>query len=177
MRFSGKIALVVGGTSGIGLSTVRRLGDEGAHVIALGRRRAELGEPLVADVARPYDLARAMSEIRARHGRLDVLVIAAGVSNAPEVDRLDVAAYDALMDVNCRGATFAFVHALPILSRGAAVVFVGSVGGRKGQPGDPLYAATKAFIRGSSAAPGPRPRFWPAASGSTALPPGPSTPR
>jgi NAD(P)-dependent dehydrogenase (short-subunit alcohol dehydrogenase family) len=75
------------------------------------------------------------------------LGINAGVSNAPDIGDLDVAAYDRLMDVNVKGAVFTFVHALPLLVEGASVVFVGSVAERKGQPGDPLYAGSKGFIR------------------------------
>jgi NAD(P)-dependent dehydrogenase (short-subunit alcohol dehydrogenase family) len=88
-----------------------------------------------------------MDQVRGRHGRLDVLVVNAGVSSAPAISDLDLDHYDALMDVNCRGATFTFVHALPLLAEGAPVVFVGSVGGRKGQPGDALYAGSKGFVR------------------------------
>jgi NAD(P)-dependent dehydrogenase (short-subunit alcohol dehydrogenase family) len=78
---------------------------------------------------------------------LDILVVNAGVSNAPPLHALSPQAYDALMDVNCKGAVFTFVSALPLLADGAAVIFVGSVAGRKGQPGDALYAGSKGFIR------------------------------
>jgi NAD(P)-dependent dehydrogenase (short-subunit alcohol dehydrogenase family) len=158
MDLSGKIALVTGGTSGIGRATADRLAQAGARVLVIGRpgpRLSEVaealrgsgGEALPVDVTDPGALAQVMSEVKRRHGRLDVLVVSAGVSNAPPIGALDVARYDALMDVNVKGATFAFVHALPVLADGASVVFIGSVGGRKGQPGDPLYAGSKAFVR------------------------------
>jgi len=156
MHLSGKIALVTGGTSGIGAAAVRRLASEGARVVVVGREGTRLreatkgierAEPIAADVANVDAVARLMTEVKVRHGHLDVLVINAGVSNAPPIGVLDRASYDALMDVNCKGAVFTFVHALPLLAEGASVVFIGSVAGRKGQPGDPLYAGSKGFLR------------------------------
>ncbi len=157
MQLEGKIALVTGGTSGIGLATARCFIAQGATAIVTGREGErlrdaglDLGEQastIAADMADPRDIDRLMKIVGEKHGRLDVLVVNAGISNAPPLRDLDPPAYAALMDVNCRGATFTFVHALPLLSRGAAVVFVGSVGGRKGQPGDALYAGSKGFIR------------------------------
>jgi len=102
---------------------------------------------MAADVADPASLGRLMEGIRARYGRLDVLVVNAGVSQAPPLSELDPAGYEALMGVNCRGAVFTLAKALPLLADGAAVVFVGSVAGRKGQPGDALYAGSKGFLR------------------------------
>lgn len=155
MQLEGKIVLVTGGTSGIGLATARQCAAEGATVIVSGRDgerlrqvRQELGaDAVAADVARLEDIAALAEHVRTRHGRIDILVVNAGVSNAPPIGELDPAAYAALMDVNCRGAVFTFVQALPLLSEGAAVVFIGSVAGRKGQPGDALYAGSKGFIR------------------------------
>ncbi len=88
-----------------------------------------------------------MAQAKERHGRLDILVVNAGISHAPPIQDMDLASYAALMDVNCRGAAFTFAKAVPSLAEGAAVVFVGSVAGRKGQPGDALYAGSKGFIR------------------------------
>lgn len=156
MTIEGKIALVTGATSGIGRASAERLMKAGAFVIATGRSAAgleqigmmlgERGEAIACDMAGPADIARLMTTIQARHGRLDILVINAGTSEAPEIGALTLADYARLMDVNCRGATFTFVHALPLLADGASVVFTGSVAGRKGQPGDPLYAGSKGFI-------------------------------
>lgn len=154
---AGHVAMVTGGSSGIGRATARRLAQAGATVIAMGRDegrleavRAELGasgETIVADLAQPATLAQAMADVTDRHGRLDILVINAGVSNAPDITDLDLQSYDRLIDVNVRGAVFTFVNALQFLADGASVVFVGSVAGRKGQPGDALYAGSKGFIR------------------------------
>lgn len=154
---AGRVALVTGASSGIGYATALRLADAGAHVIAVGRDHDRLGavvndlgkrgEAIAADVSQPVQLADLMTGIEERHGCIDILVISAGVSNAPDIARLDLSAYDRLMDVNVKGTVFIFVNALPLLADGASIVFVGSVAGRKGQPGDPLYAGSKGFIR------------------------------
>jgi NAD(P)-dependent dehydrogenase (short-subunit alcohol dehydrogenase family) len=152
-----RIALITGGTSGIGLATARRFIEAGAQVLVVGRDGDRLNAAahslgarataLAADVADPADLARLMAAVKRGFGRIDALIVNAGVSNAPWIGDLDPAGYAALIDVNCRGATFTLVHALPLLADGAAIVFTGSVAGRKGQPGDALYAASKGFIR------------------------------
>jgi len=157
MELTDRIALITGGTSGIGLAAAARLARAGAYVIALGRNRERLetvrkllganGEASACDISAPDELAKRMDEVKSRHGRLDVLVANAGISQAPSMGQLTPRSFDALMNVNCRGAVFTFVHALPVLANGASVIFTGSVAGRKGQPGDPLYAGSKGFIR------------------------------
>ena len=154
---SGRIALVTGASSGIGRATAARIARSGAQLIVAGRDAPrpdavmrEIGagaEAELVDLAEAREIASLMQRVAARHGRLDILVINAGVSNAPEIGELTPASYDRLMDVNVRGSVFTFVEALPLLADGASVVFVGSVAGRKGQPGDPLYAGSKGFIR------------------------------
>lgn len=141
---NGKTALVTGATSGIGAATATVLCERGATVLRTGRRAEG---SLRADLARLDDIDALMTEVRRKLGHIDILVINAGVSNAPEIADLSSQAYDALMNVNVRGAVFTFVRALPLLADGASVVFVGSVAGRKGQPGDALYAGSKGFIR------------------------------
>lgn len=157
MTMQGKVAVVTGATSGIGYATARRLAESGAHVVAVGRSApglvaaeamlADRGEVIGCDVADTSAIERLMDEVKRRHQRLDTLVLCAGVSNAPAVAELKPDAYARLMDVNCRAAAFAFVYALPLLTEGGSVIFVGSIAGRKGQPGDALYAGSKGFVR------------------------------
>jgi NAD(P)-dependent dehydrogenase (short-subunit alcohol dehydrogenase family) len=152
-----RIVLVTGATSGIGRETALKLVSAGAYVIAIGRDRkrasslsAELGsagECIVADVSQPREIDRAMDEIGSRHPHLHGLVINAGVALQTGIDALNLEAYDQLMDVNVKGATFTFARSLPLLAQGASCVFVGSIAGSKGQPGDALYAGSKGFIR------------------------------
>lgn len=167
MKLQGKIVAITGGTSGIGLATVEIVVSRGATVIALGRKGPKLdavkaavgpdGMALECDVADPQSISNAMSVIDDHYGRIDALVLAAGVSNAPEISELNVTQYADLMDVNCRGVVFSFVHALPILADKASVVIVGSVSGRRGQPGDPLYAGSKGFVRAFARSAGTNP--------------------
>jgi NAD(P)-dependent dehydrogenase (short-subunit alcohol dehydrogenase family) len=157
LTLKGRTALVTGASSGIGRATALRLANAGARVIAVARDAARLhalardigvsAEARVADLSKPDQIAELLARVAGDYGRLDILAINAGVSNAPDIARLDVLAYDRLMDVNVRGAVFTFVQALPLLADGASVVFTGSVAGRKGQPGDALYAGSKGFIR------------------------------
>jgi len=152
-----RVFLVTGATSGIGHETALRLAGSGAYVVAIGRDRERSdalalqlgasGECVVADLAQPKEITRVMEEIASRHRELNGLVINAGVACPAGLDGLNVEMYDQLMDVNVKGATFTFARALPLLAQGASCVFVGSVAGRKGQPGDALYAGSKGFIR------------------------------
>ncbi|BEU27501.1 SDR family oxidoreductase [Paraburkholderia sp. 22B1P] len=153
----GRVVLVTGATSGIGRETSLKLVQSGAYVLAVGRDRERAdglarelgrsGECIVADISQPGDITRIMNEVRARHCELHGLVISAGVALQTGLDALDAQAYDQLMNVNVKGAAFTFARALPVLAQGASCVFVGSVAGRKGQPGDALYAGSKGFIR------------------------------
>ncbi len=153
---TGKTALVTGATCGVGLATAALLRERGATVIATGRRAEGR---LRADLAKLGDIDALVAEVKRAHGHLDVLVINAGVSHAPDVEDLTLEAYDELMNVNVRGAVFTFVRALPLLADGASVVLVGSVGGRKGQPGDALYAGSKGFLRAFARTAGTDPKL------------------
>lgn len=153
----GRVIFVSGATSGIGRESALKLVEAGAYVVASGReseRSKELadelgasGECIEGNVAQPEDIDRIMKAVSARHRALDGLVINAGVAPQTSLEALDTETYDQLMDVNVKGATFTFARALPLLAEGASCVFVGSVAGRKGQPGDALYAGSKGFVR------------------------------
>lgn len=167
MIMQGKVVVITGGTSGIGLATVELMKAQGATVVVLGRNGARLdaaaalvrpdGVALPCDVSDPASIGTTIKAVEERYCRIDALVVAAGVSHAPDIGELAPEQYASLMDVNCRGAVFTFVHALPILADKASVVFVGSVSGRRGQPGDPLYAGSKGFIRAFARSAGTNP--------------------
>ncbi|TPV92408.1 MAG: SDR family oxidoreductase [Myxococcales bacterium FL481] len=152
-----KITLITGGTTGIGLATAQRYAAEGATVIATGRNpetlaaaRQQLGERadvIASDAAREEDINELIETVRAKHGRIDVLFLNAGIATfAPMVDA-PVDAFDRMWQVNVRGPWLTLRKAIPLLSEGASVIFNTSVVNQKGVPGSTGYAATKGALR------------------------------
>jgi NAD(P)-dependent dehydrogenase (short-subunit alcohol dehydrogenase family) len=156
-KFEGRVALVTGASSGIGLATAERLAAEGAHVFITGRRRAELDAAAKAiggnctaiqgDVAKLADLDRVFATIREQKGRLDILFVNAGVYANVPLSEVTEKEFDREFDINVKGALFTVQKALPLLGHGAAVILNSSVAGSKGIPGGSVYSATKAALR------------------------------
>jgi NAD(P)-dependent dehydrogenase (short-subunit alcohol dehydrogenase family) len=152
-----KIALITGGTTGIGLATAKLFIDQGAKVIVTGRNpatlavaRAELGdraEVLASDASDPEAVAALFGHIEAAYGRLDVLFLNAGIARFAPLDQAPLEDFDALFNVNVRGPWLGIKHASPLLSKGASVIVNTSVVNAKGMPDTGLYAATKAALR------------------------------
>lgn len=154
---AGKTALVIGGAKGIGLAISQRLAAEGAQVFLTGRNlneveraAASLGGAatgIVADAADPQDLARAVATASAQGGRIDALVLNAGMSEAATIETATAEVFDRHFAVNVRGALLGLQAALGSLSAGSAVVLIGSVAARAGTPGYGDYGASKAALR------------------------------
>lgn len=156
-KLDNKVAVVTGGSSGIGLAIARRFVAEGAHVFVVGRRASELEKarsllgaratPVVADVSKLDDLDR-LYQVVAREKRVvDVVVANAGMVDRLPVDQVTPEHYDTQFDLNARGAFFTVQKALPLMTRGGAVVLVSSAAQYKGFPAHAVYAATKAAQR------------------------------
>lgn len=152
-----KIALVVGGARGIGLAIAERLAAEGATVFLTGRRAEEVEEAarrigrgaqgVVADASVPEDLTRVVAAIVDEHGRIDALVLNAGISEPATLIEQTEAHFDRHFTVNVRGPVFGLQAALPALSDGSAIVLVGSIADVAGISPYGTYAATKAALR------------------------------
>jgi len=155
-RLLGKVAVITGGTTGIGLATAKLFVREGAYVFITGRRRKELDDAVTAigsnvsgvqgDVADLGDLDRLYETVKA-HGRLDVVFANAGVLERAPLGSITAEHLDRLLDTNVKGALFTVQKALPLLNDGASIILTGSVAGSKGSPAQGVYAATKAAIR------------------------------
>lgn len=156
MRFENKSVLVVGGNSGIGLAAARGFAAEGASVTLTGRDPRTLESAAAAipgarafrcDIAEPDTLDEALAAIRARHGRIDVLFVNAGIGTFAPVREVTPALWDQVHSINLRGCFFAVQKALPLIGRGGAIVLTGSIGGVLALPGNVIYAAAKAGLR------------------------------
>src|ERR1700722_5617244 len=153
-RFEGKVAVVTGGNSGIGLAAAQRFHEEGAKVAISGRSKQTLDEAvktigngtlaIQADVARLPELERFFQEVSQKLGRIDALFVNAGIATFAPLAETSEAAYDDMFDINVKGAYFTIQKALPFLNDGGSIVLNTSVASTKGGAGMSAYAATKA---------------------------------
>lgn len=157
MKLQDKVAVITGGTTGIGFATAKRFIDEGAHVVFTGRTQstldaaqAELGERALGvrgDVAKLADLDRLYATVKQRFGRVDTLFANAGVARFAPAEQVDEAFFDAQFDVNVKGLFFTVTKALPLMSKGGTIVLNSSIANSSGMPTTTVYAATKAAVR------------------------------
>jgi NAD(P)-dependent dehydrogenase (short-subunit alcohol dehydrogenase family) len=156
-RLEGKVAVVTGGNSGIGLATAKRLQEEGARVAISGRNKQTLEEAVrtigngvvavQADVAKPPELEKLYAEVNEKLGKIDVLFVNAGVAKFAPLAETSESLFDEEFDINVKGAYFTIQKALPLLNDGASIVLNTSVADQKGNPGSSAYSATKAALR------------------------------
>jgi NAD(P)-dependent dehydrogenase (short-subunit alcohol dehydrogenase family) len=156
-RLEGKIAVITGANSGIGLASAKRFVAEGAHVVITGRRQEELDKAVQAiganvtavqgDVSDVDDLDRLFAKVRSDHGRVDVLFANAGLGALEPLGKITEAAFDLVFGVNVKGAVFAVQKGLPLMGPGGSIILTGSTTGSMGTPAFSIYSASKAAIR------------------------------
>jgi NAD(P)-dependent dehydrogenase (short-subunit alcohol dehydrogenase family) len=156
-KLDGKIALVTGGSSGIGLATAKRFVNEGAYVFITGRRDLELtaavkeiGRDVTGvrgDVSNLSDLDRLFKQIAREKGQLDIVFANAGIAKYGHFGEISEELYDSIFDVNVKGLLFTVQKALPLMPDGASIILNASIVGSKGLPSNSVYSATKAAIR------------------------------
>ena len=156
-KLDGKIALITGGSSGIGLATAKRFVEEGAYVFITGRREAELNaavkdigkniKALKGDVSHLGDLDRILSVIKQDKGRLDIVFANAGVAKFAALGEITEEFYDFHFNINVKGMLFTVQKALPMIPDGGSIILTSSIVGSKGLGMNSVYAATKAVAR------------------------------
>ena len=155
-KLKGKVAVVTGGTTGIGFAAAKLFVEEGAYVFITGRRQRELEAAVKAigsnvtgvqgDVAILADLDRLYAAVKAK-GKLDIVFANAGIAEFASLDRITEEHFDRLFEINVKGALFTVQKALPLLKDGGSIILNGSVASVKGTGGFGVYAASKAAIR------------------------------
>ncbi len=156
-KLDGKIALVTGGSEGIGFDTAREFVDEGAFVFISGRRKAQLDQAvqalgesaagIQADSGKLADLDRMYAEIKEKKGKLDVVFANAGIYEQKPHNQVTEEFYDKCVDINAKGVYFTIQKALPLMTKTGSIILNGSFIGSTGFPGMSVYAATKAAVR------------------------------
>jgi NAD(P)-dependent dehydrogenase (short-subunit alcohol dehydrogenase family) len=156
-KLEGKIALVTGGSAGIGLGIAKRFAREGARVFVTGRRPSELDKAVAAigdsaaaipgDTAKLADLDRIYAAIKEASGHVDVLAVNAGYYGVGTFGEITEEHFDKTFNTNVRGLLFTVQKALPFLAQGASVILTGSIASLKGFPSLSVYNASKAAVR------------------------------
>jgi len=156
-KLAGKIAVVTGGSSGIGLATAKLFADEGARVYITGRRQSELDQAVQdigkgaigvqGDVSNLADLDRLYAKIQEQSGHIDVLFANAGVGEFLPLGAITEEHYDKIFGINVKGLLFTVQKALPLFTQGGSIILNASVASIKGVPAFSVYSATKAAVR------------------------------
>jgi NAD(P)-dependent dehydrogenase (short-subunit alcohol dehydrogenase family) len=156
-KLQGKVAVITGGSSGMGLATAKHFVAEGAYVFIMGRRRAELDAAVQAighnvsavqgDISSLADLDRLYEAVKAGKGHVDIVFANAGVGEFAALGDITPEHFDKIFNVNARGTLFTVQKALPLLRDGGSIILTGSIAGSKGLPAFGVYSATKAVIR------------------------------
>ncbi|TAH34314.1 MAG: SDR family oxidoreductase [Planctomycetota bacterium] len=156
-KLTGKVALVTGGNSGMGLATAALFAAEGAKVVITGRRQKDLEEAarsigasalgVPGDVSDLADLDRLFGVIRERHGRLDVLFANAGIGELAPLAQVTEDQFDRQFDINVKGLFFTVQKALPLMPDGSSIILNSSIAGGMGMEAFSVYSATKAAVR------------------------------
>jgi NAD(P)-dependent dehydrogenase (short-subunit alcohol dehydrogenase family) len=156
-RLEGKVAVVTGGNSGIGLASAKRLQEEGALIAISGRSQKTLDEAakflgkdtlaIQADVSKLADADKLFNAVKQRFGKIDVLFVNAGVAKFIPLEAVTEEHYDELFDINTKGAYFRVLKSLPLLNDGASIILNTSVVSHLGVANGSVYAATKAALR------------------------------
>ena len=156
-KLDGKIAVITGGNTGIGLATAKLFVAEGAYVYITGRRQEKLDEAVAeigsnvtgvqGDVASQSDIDRLYEQIKSKHGKLDIIFANAGAAEHGPLGKITDEHFDRMFNGNVKGMVFTVQTLLPLLPDGASIIVTSSVVGSKGLPDNSIYAATKAAVR------------------------------
>ena len=156
-KLEGKVALITGGNSGIGLATAKQFVNEGAYVFITGRREAELaaakkqiGKNVTAiqgDVSNLDDLDRLFVQIKREKGKIDIVFANAGVARYAPLGAITEDFFDSIFDINVKGVLFTVQKSLPLLRDGGSIILNASIVGSKGLSSNSVYSATKAAVR------------------------------
>jgi NAD(P)-dependent dehydrogenase (short-subunit alcohol dehydrogenase family) len=156
-KLQGKVAVITGGTEGIGLATAQLFVNEGAYVFITGRRRKELDQAVAVignnatgvqgDVAKLADLDRLYQTVSKVKGRIDIIFANAGVGEFVPFGQVSEEHFDKLFNINVKGALFTVQKGLKLLNDGGSIILTGSIAGIKGTAAFGVYAASKAAVR------------------------------
>ena len=154
----GKVAVVTGGTQGIGLAIAQELVNNGATVIVTGRDKARLDEAVrtlgpkasgsIADAGSPAAMDRLLKEVKGLHGRLDAFVANAVIDDHAPLGKITEAQFDRMIGTNLKGVLFAVQSAMPLMSKGGSMILIGSTASVAAPAGMSIYGAIKAGLRG-----------------------------
>lgn len=156
-KLQGKVALITGGNSGIGLATAKQFVKEGAYVYITGRRERELAaavreiggdvKGIQGDVSNLSDLDRLFAQIKRENGRLDIVFANAGTAKYAALGEITEDLYNQIFDINVKGVLFTVQKALPLLPDGASIILNASIVASKGLASNSVYSASKAAVR------------------------------
>ena len=156
-KLAGKVAVITGGSSGIGLATAKRFVDDGAHVFITGRRKSELDAAVnqigrnvtgvQGDVAKSADIDKLYAAVKAQKGALDIVFANAGTGEFAPLSQITEDHFDKQFNVNVKGLLFTVQKALPLMQPGGSIVLNASIVSITGSPAFSVYSATKAAVR------------------------------